>query len=72
MGWTTGLGGMGSTHTAGPTNYGPHDSNIANKVDPRVDSSTYGTTGTTGLGTSATTSHRVHDSRAMNELDPPV
>ncbi|KUL91485.1 hypothetical protein ZTR_01476 [Talaromyces verruculosus] len=37
------------------TNAGPHDSNMANKVDPRVDSDrdgraqqTYGTTGTTG------------------------
>jgi len=36
-----GLGGMGNTHqghTHGSTNAGPHDSNIANKLDPRVDS----------------------------------
>ena len=26
------------THTAGSTNAGPHDSNMANKLDPRVDS----------------------------------
>jgi len=36
-----GLGGIGNTHqghTHGSTNAGPHDSNIANKLDPRVDS----------------------------------
>lgn len=55
-------GGYGSTHTAGSTNYGPHDSKVANKLDPRVDSDldhrgtgTHGThTGThTGTGTGA-------------------
>lgn len=31
-------GGYGSTHTAGSTGYGPHDSKVANKLDPRFDS----------------------------------
>jgi hypothetical protein len=30
--------GSGLTGTTGSTNYGPHDSNLANKADPRVDS----------------------------------
>lgn len=36
--------------TSTSTNAGPHSSSIANKIDPRVDSTTgaYGTTGTTG------------------------
>lgn len=33
----TGIGG-GNTYGAGSTTAGPHDSNIANKLDPRVDS----------------------------------
>jgi len=53
----TGLGGIGSTHTAGLT-------------DPRVDSGTYGTT-TTGLGIGST-GCGPHDSKTMNELDPRV
>jgi len=61
---TTGIGGAGAggVSSAAPyqnttnthsTNAGPHTSNIANKVDPRVDNSfkrTTGTTGTTGIG----------------------
>jgi hypothetical protein len=31
-------GGYGSSNTGSSTNAGPHDSNLANKVDPRVDS----------------------------------
>lgn len=53
---TMGAGTMGTSTTAGP-----HDSNIANKMDPRVDSdrSTYGTTTgqygtTTGTGMTGT------------------
>lgn len=56
----TGAGGLtGSSHnTYGSTNAGPHDSNIANKADPRVDSdrdgrAAYGSgvnTGSHGVG----------------------
>ncbi|KXG51803.1 uncharacterized protein PGRI_091960 [Penicillium griseofulvum] len=66
--------GLGSTHgTTGSTNAGPHNSNIANKLDPRVDSdrdnrahhegltgsgTTHGTSGVTGThGTTATGTH---------------
>ena len=35
----TGVGtGVGTGASAGSTNYGPHGSNVANKLDPRVDS----------------------------------
>lgn len=34
----TSTGTTGLTGTGGSTNYGPHDSNLANKMDPRVDS----------------------------------
>lgn len=72
-GTTTGAGitGAHSSHTTGTgygsTTAGPHDSNIANKVDPRVDSDmdgsrnmgatqTHGTTGT-GYGTTTGTGY---------------
>jgi len=42
-------GGLGSTGRSDPT--GPHDSHLANKADPRVDSDRYGAAGnTTGAG----------------------
>jgi hypothetical protein len=52
----TGLTGSHGTHTTGTglgshgtsTNAGPHDSNIANKADPRVDSDLDGRRGPTG------------------------
>ncbi|CAI7578160.1 unnamed protein product [Penicillium discolor] len=64
----TGTGaGLGSTHgTTGSTNVGPHSSNIANKLDPRVDSDRdnrarhEGLTGAStgaGLGSTHGTSH---------------
>ncbi|KAJ5807657.1 hypothetical protein N7447_011113 [Penicillium robsamsonii] len=70
----TGTGaGLGSTHgTTGSTNAGPHNSNIANKVDPRVDSdrdnrarheglagtgTTHGTSGVTGTGAGLGSTH---------------
>lgn len=38
-GMNTGSNAMGNTYsTTGPTNAGPHNSNVANKMDPRVDS----------------------------------
>lgn len=38
-GVNTGSNTMGNTYgTTGSTNAGPHNSNIANKIDPRVDS----------------------------------
>jgi len=64
----TGLGGMGSTHTAGSTGYGLHGSDTANTRDPRADP---GTHGTTGLGTGST-GCGPHDSRVVNELDPRI
>ncbi|PWW74070.1 hypothetical protein C7212DRAFT_359327 [Tuber magnatum] len=57
----TGPGGMGSTHTASSTNYGPRDSNGANKIDPRGD---------TDPGAIGSVSHGPHGSSAMNKLDP--
>jgi len=83
---TTGYGQSG--YTGGSTNAGPHDSNIANKLDPRVDSDRdgsrtanqgYGTTGssTTGYGhqsgyTGGSTNAGPHDSNIANKLDPRV
>ncbi|OQE35198.1 hypothetical protein PENCOP_c014G02977 [Penicillium coprophilum] len=65
--------GSGTTHgTTGSTNAGPHDSNIANKADPRVDSdrdnrahhegltgagTTHGTSGVTGTGAGLGSTH---------------
>jgi len=63
---TTGSGLTGNTHTTGTTtgtgvtgtstNAGPHNSNLANKVDPRVDSDLDGSRnlGTRGTGTTGT------------------
>lgn len=50
---TTGAGYGNNTSTTG----GPHSSSIANKIDPRVDSTTdaYGSTGTTGTHTGHST-----------------
>jgi hypothetical protein len=56
-------GGAYGHHTYEPnrsSNHGPHDSNVANKVDPRVDSdldnrASYGSHNTTGLGSNTTT-----------------
>ncbi|RXG47656.1 hypothetical protein VDGE_00159 [Verticillium dahliae] len=50
----TGLGSSGYGNTS--TNTGPHDSNLANKADPRVDSDRdhRGTTGTYGSSTTGT------------------
>lgn len=48
---------IGSTHTHGATNAGPHNSNMMNKADPRVDSDLDGRgigAGATGLGAGAT------------------
>jgi len=73
---------------SGSTNHGPHDSNVANKADPRFDSDRDGraTHGTTGLGGSTggydTTHSRAsgpasstagpHSSNVANEADPRV
>jgi len=50
-------GGLGSSHASDPS--GPHDSKIANKLDPTVDTKSYGTAqhGTTG---GLTGSHNTH------------
>jgi len=54
----TGTGALGSSSTGygSSTTSGPHDSNLANKADPRVDSdnSRLGSTHTSGLGSSHT------------------
>jgi hypothetical protein len=81
--------GIGSTtHGTTSTNVGPHDSNIANKADPRVDSdrdnrarhetlgtgASHGTSHGIGSTTHGTTSTNVgpHDSNIANKLDPRV
>jgi hypothetical protein len=66
---TTGTTGTNYTHGSGQTTAGPHSSNVANKLDPRVDSDrdnsrtvgsnpttgTHGTTTHTGVGHTGTT-----------------
>jgi len=65
------------------TNAGPHDSNAANKLDPRVDSDRdgrahHGTTGAMGaMGSNThhnttTDNHGPHNSKMANKLDPRV
>jgi len=93
-GHSTGLtGSHGNTHVPGTTQYGsdptgPHDSRMANKLDPRVDSDRIGgqgnTTGAGGYGTGHSNTHvpgttqygsdptGPHDSRMANKLDPRV
>ena len=69
----------------GSTTAGPNDSNIANRVDPRVDSTTgthtissntgavYGTAGQTSVsGGSQSTNTGPHDSNVANKIDPRV
>ena len=54
-GTTGGLGGSHNTYGSDPT--GPHDSRMANKADPRVDSDRYGAAGNTaGAGYGNTSS----------------
>jgi len=76
---TTGASGYGSSNTTA----GPHSSNLANKMDPRVDSNLDGsrtagntgygssTTGTSGYGSSNTTVGP-HSSNMANKADPRV
>lgn len=62
------------------TTTGPHDSNLANRADPTVDSDrSRGTTGTgignterTGLGSGATSTAGPHSSNLANRADPTV
>jgi hypothetical protein len=87
---STGLGsstthstGLGSSNTGayGSNTTAPHDSNLLNKVDPRVDSAAYsgthagnntGThTGTIG-GISSSTNAGPHQSNIANKADPRV
>jgi hypothetical protein len=85
---TTGTHTTG-THTTGhSTNAGPHDSNIANKADPRVDSDRDGSrnAGAANYGPGAThsgptgtygghghsTNAGPHDSNLLNKADPRV
>jgi len=81
----SGLGGNTSSAFAGSTNHGPHDSNLANKADPRVDSDRDGrashnvggshTTGHTGLssgthtGTHTTGTHNTTHGTAPHSSD---
>lgn len=73
----------GSTGSTGTTStQGPHSSNLANKVDPRVDSDGDGRTGMTGNTTSGTsgmtgmtgshTTQGPHSSNLANKVDPRV
>jgi hypothetical protein len=84
VGGNTGYGG-GVSHS---TNAGPHDSNIANKADPRVDSDldgrgnrhgastggTFGTSGSHATAGSGTAQNTAgpHNSDMLNKLDPRV
>jgi len=74
-GTTGGLGsnhnttGYGSSTTHGSTNAGPHDSNVLNKMDPRVDSDRDGSnrhTGTTGTGIGSNTHGTGYGSNTHN------
>ncbi|KAL4735601.1 hypothetical protein BDV11DRAFT_29187 [Aspergillus similis] len=70
---TTGVRGAGNEFAGtqsygGNTTTGPHSSNLANKVDPRVDSSQYG--GASAHGNTSTTGP--HNSNLMNKVDPRV
>ena len=70
----------------GPSNVGPHDSNVANKLDPRVDSDRDGRSGVTGSSHTGTTGGGLlgssggygssnsgpHDSNIANKADPRV
>merc|ERR1712232_982589 len=78
-GHSTGLTGTGTSHnTAG--NYGsdptgPHDSKLANKLDPRVDSTTVGPHGNQAgarTGTYGSDPTGPHDSHFGNKADPRV
>lgn len=77
----SGLTGTGSGLTGGFSNAGPHDSNAANKLDPRVDSDRDGRSGLTGSsnrGSRLTGSNYgssnagPHDTNTANKLDPRV
>lgn len=81
VGSGTGMaGGFGTHH--GSTNYGPHDSNAANKLDPRVDSDHDGSRkiggggySSGGFNTHSSTTHGTtglgHDSTAPIALNRP-
>jgi len=66
-------GGLGSTGRSDPT--GPHDSHLANKADPRVDSDRYGAAGNTagaggyGTGQYGSTGHGTTGHGTTGELD---
>jgi hypothetical protein len=83
---TTGYGHHGQGMGAGTTTTaGPHDSNMANRMDPRVDSELpnygtttgqYGTTAGTGMAghnyNTRSTNAGPHDSNMANKIDPRV
>lgn len=82
----TGTGMTGHNYNTRSTNAGPHDSNMANKMDPRVDSDMdnrarhqhMGTTGApagssyASTGAGQTGSVGPHNSNLLNKLDPRV
>lgn len=58
---------QGEYDGAGSTNYGPHDSNVANKLDPRYDSDM------DHRGTvSGSTNYGPHSTNVGNKLDPRI
>ncbi|KAJ9269365.1 hypothetical protein DTO212C5_4637 [Paecilomyces variotii] len=66
-----------NTYGSGSSNYGPHDSNTANKLDPRVDSDrdnratgAYG--GSSNTYGSGSSNYGPHDSNLANKVDPRV
>ncbi|RAO66562.1 uncharacterized protein BHQ10_002574 [Talaromyces amestolkiae] len=75
----TGAYGAGTGGYTGTTTAGPHDSNLANKADPRVDSDRgqYGTTGGLTSGGAYDTNPNStnagpHSSNLANKVDPRI
>ncbi|KAI1203367.1 hypothetical protein F5X97DRAFT_284316 [Nemania serpens] len=73
-GGNTGAGAFGSTGATGRE--GPHTSNLANKVDPRIDSDRsgqrFGNTAGDHYGSGPEGVHGPHSSRLANTVDPRV
>lgn len=66
-----------NTYGSGSSNYGPHDSNTANKLDPRVDSdrdnrAAGGYGGSSNAYGSGSSNYGPHDSNFANKADPRV
>ncbi|KAI0431126.1 hypothetical protein F5Y09DRAFT_340938 [Xylaria sp. FL1042] len=75
-GTTGATSGFAPTGTTGTTREGPHNSNMANKMDPRIDSDRsgqrFGNTAGDRFGSGAEGVHGPHNSRMANAVDPRV